>query len=144
MSPVKNKKWKVVRTIELNSSAEKVWEMVGGFYTLHLWHPDIQKTEISTDQTSTSAIRRVLTFPGQPTTTEELVFLDNQNFYYGYKWHAGAWGEAIKNYRAEIRVVEIEIGRRCVVQWTGHFEYTEDGLTQFYENGFAGLVKMFN
>jgi hypothetical protein len=138
------KKWKVVRTIELNSSAEKVWAMVGGFYTIHLWHPDIEKTEIGSDQTSMPELRRILTFPGQPTTTEELVFLDNQNFYYGYKWHAGPWGEAIKEYHAEIRVVEIEIGKRCLVQWTGHFLYTEDALTQFYENGFAGLVKMFN
>ena len=81
MASKKNKQWKVVRTIQLNSSAEKVWEMVGGFYTLHLWHPDIEKTDIGKDQTSISKIRRILTFPGQPTTTEELVFLDNDIFY---------------------------------------------------------------
>jgi hypothetical protein len=139
-----NKKWKVIRTIELNSSSEKVWAMVGGFYTLHLWHPDIQKTEIGLDQTSIPEIRRVLTFPGQPTTTEELVYLGNENRYYTYKWHSGPWGETFKEYHAEIRVVEIEIGKRCLVQWTGHFINEEDGLTQFYENGFSGLVKMFN
>ncbi len=144
MATKKNKRWKVVRTIQLNASAEKVWDMVGGFYTLHLWHPDIKKTEIGKNQTSSSQIRRILTFPGQPTTTEELVFLDNENFYYKYKWHAGAWGEMIKEYHAEIRVVEVEIGKRSMVQWTGHFLFTEDALTQFYENGFAGLVKMFN
>ena len=138
------KQWKIVRTVELNSAAEEVWNMVGGFYTLHLWHPDIQKTEIGTDQTSESAIRRILTFPGQPTTTEELVFMDNSQQYYTYKWHKGAWGEAIKNYHAEIRVIELEVDSRCLVQWTGHFIYTEDALTQFYENGFASLVKLFN
>lgn len=144
MSTNNNKKWKVVRTIELNSSAEKVWDMVGGFYTIHLWHPDIQKTEIGSDQTCSPEIRRILTFPGLPTTTEELVFADNPNYCYGYKWHAGAWGEAIKDYHAEIRVIETELDKRCMVQWTGHFVYQEDALTQFYENGFAGLVKLFN
>lgn len=140
----RSKQWKVVRTIELDAAAENVWATVGGFYTIHLWHPDIKKTQIGKDQVLMPQIRRILTFPGQPTTTEELVFMDNQNFCYGYKWHAGEWGEKIKEYRAEIRVVEIEVGKKCMVQWTGHFVYTEDALTQFYENGLAALVKKFN
>ena len=143
MATKKYKKWRVVRTIELNSSAESVWACVGGFYTLHLWHPDIKKTEIGKDQTSIPEIRRILTFPGQPTTTEELVFMDNKNFCYRYKWHAGKWGEMVKDYHAEIKVVELEIGKRCLVQWSSTFTYFEDALTQFYENGFAGLVKKF-
>ncbi len=143
MAVKKNKQWKVVRTIELNSSAEKVWNTVGGFYTLHIWHPDIKKTEIGKDQVLNPEIRRILTFPGQPTTTEQLVFMDNQHFYYGYKWHAGAWGETIKNYHSEIRVIEIEVDKKCMVQWTGHFFYTSDALSQFYENGLTSLLKRF-
>lgn len=144
MAVTKSRQWKVVCTIELNAAAETVWETVGGFYTLHLWHPDIKKTQIGKEQVLIPQIRRILTFPGHPTTTEELVFMDNQHFYYSYKWHAGEWGEKIKEYHSEIRVVEIEVGKRCLVQWTGHFRYTEDALTQFYENGFAALVKKFN
>lgn len=143
MPAKKNKKWRVVRTVELNSSAEKVWEAVGGFFTIHLWHPDIQKTQIGKDQTSIPQIRRILTFPGQPTTTEELVFMDNENFHYKYKWHAGEWGENVKDYHARIKVLEIETGKRCIVQWSSTFVYHEDALTQFYENGFGALVKKF-
>ncbi len=141
---MKNKRWKVVRTKVLEASAETIWEIVGGFYTLHLWHPDIQKTEIAAEQTSCKEIRRNLTFPGQPITTEQLVFMNNQDFYYGYKWFAGAWGEEIKEYHSEIRVVDLEVGKKCLMQWTGHFVYTKDALTEFYDNGLNALAQRFN
>jgi hypothetical protein len=143
MSNETEKNWRVVQTVELNAAAEEVWDLVGGFFTIHLWHPDISKTEIPEDQTSQHEIRRILTFPGQPVTVEQLVFIDNPNFYYRYKWHAGPWGEMVKNYHAEIKVVEIEIGKRCLVQWSSTFVYTEDALTQFYLNGFNALKKKF-
>lgn len=139
--PYKN--WRVVRTVELNAGAQEVWDLVGGFFTIHQWHPDIVETEILSNQTEMADIRRLLTFPGQPKTTEQLVFMDNENFHYRYKWHAGEWGEKVQHYVAEIKVLEIEIGQRCIVQWSSTFYYFEDALTQFYENGFAALVKKF-
>ena len=143
MSNQIEKNWRVVQTIELNASVEEVWDLVGGFFTIHLWHPDITQTQIPEDQTSQHEIRRILTFPGQPVTTEQLVFIDNPNFYYRYKWYAGPWGEMVKNYHAEIKVVEIEIGKSCLVQWSSTFLYTEDALTQFYLNGLNALKKKF-
>ena len=138
-----NRDWRVVRTVQLNSSADRVWDTGGGFFTIHLWHPDIIKTEIGSDQTSIPQVRRILTFPGQPTTTEQLVLMDNDSRYYRYKWHAGEWGERVQKYHAELRVVEIEIDKRCLVQWSSTFFYHEDALTQFYENGFGALKKKF-
>ena len=138
-----SRNWKVVRTVELDSSASNVWEVVGGFYTIHLWHPDIAKTEIPADQTAVPQLRRVLTFPGQPTTTEELVTMDNADFHYTYKWHAGEWGERVKNYIAHLRVFEVEQDKTCIVQWSATFTYTEDALTDFYCNGFRALQKRF-
>jgi len=137
------KNWRVVRTVELNAPAQEVWDLVGGFFNIHKWHPDIVQTEVPSDQTDVSAIRRFLTFPGQPKTTEELIFMDNENFHYRYKWHAGEWGEKVQRYFAEIRVLELELEKRCVVQWSSTFYYFEDALTQFYQNGFAALVKRF-
>ena len=32
---------------ELGATAQEVWDLIGGFYTLHTWHPDIHVTEIS-------------------------------------------------------------------------------------------------
>lgn len=138
------KHWRVVETVELNAAAKKVWDMVGGFFTLHKWHPDIVKTEVLSNQTEMADIRRLLTFPGQPKTTEQLIFMDNENFHYRYKWHAGEWGERVQQYVAEIKVVEVELDKRCIVQWSSKFYYFEDALTQFYQNGFAALVKHFD
>lgn len=135
--------WRVVQTVELGASAKTVWDVVGGFFTIHLWHPDITKTKVPVEQTDTKEIRRLLTFPGQPKTTEELVFMDNDDFHYRYKWHAGEWGERIQNYVAEIRVFDIDMGGRCIMLWSSTFRYTEDALSDFYWNGFRALQERF-
>ena len=137
------KDWRVVRTVELAAPAAEVWKLIGGFYTLHHWHPDITQTEIVPDQTDVPEIRRLLTFPGQPKTTEQLVMMDNANFHYTYKWHAGEWGENVKNYHADLQVFELDGGTSCVVRWFSTFSYPEDAITEFYQNGFKALVTRF-
>ena len=143
MSDKEYKDWRVVTTCELNASAAEVWDMVGGFYTLPKWHPDIAISEIPEEQHESGFIRRKLTFPGQPPTWEELVFVDNENMRYKYKWHKGKWGEMIQKYHAQIQVIEKEVGKSCIVQWSSTFYFSEDGLTQFYHNGFDGLIKLY-
>ena len=144
MTPQKRMKdWRVAQTVELGAPAKEVWDLIGGFYTIHLWHPDIQKTEVPGNQTDTGPLRRVLTFPGQPTTTEELIMMDNEGFHYTYHWHAGDWGERVQKYVASLRVFEIEDGKRCIAQWASTFYYFEDALHEFYWNGFRALQKRF-
>jgi hypothetical protein len=135
--------FRVVQCVELGASPDEVWAVVGGFYTIHQWHPDIQKTEVPADQTHTGPLRRELTFPGQPITVEELVVQDNPDRRYIYKWHAGAWGEMVKEYRAELRVFEIEPEKRCIVQWSSTFLFKEDAVSEFYWNGFRVLQQRF-
>jgi hypothetical protein len=137
------KHWHVVQAVELGGPARDVWELIGGFYTIHLWHPDITRTEVPPDQTQTAALRRLLTFPGQPKTTEELVMMDNDGFHYRYKWHAGQWGENVKNYVADLRVFDLSMAQRSVVQWSSTFDYSEDALSGFYLNGFRVLQERF-
>jgi hypothetical protein len=139
----RNRNWRVVSTVELDSPADRVWNMVGGFFTIHLWHPAITKTEIGSDQTSIPELRRIMTFPGQPKATEQLVLMDNENLYYRYKWHAGPWGEQVQKYHSELRVIETVIGKQCLVKWSSTFFYHEDALTQFYQDGFEVLKKKF-
>jgi hypothetical protein len=143
MADAQIKQWREVQTVELGAPASKVWEVVGGFYTIHKWHPDITQTEIVPQQTEIHAIRRLLTFPGQPKTTEQLIMMDNEGFHYRYRWYSGDWGEKVQDYFAEIRVFEIAMGKKCIVQWSSTFRYTEDALSQFYWNGFNSLLKMF-
>ncbi len=135
--------WYVAQSVELGASASEVWDVIGGFYTIHKWHPDIVLSEVPAGQTDTNALRRELTFPGQPTTTEELIMMDNANFHYTYRWHAGPWGEQVQKYVASIRVIDIEDGQRCIVQWSSTFYYFEDALHDFYWNGFRALQARF-
>lgn len=141
--PQEHRRWHVVRSTELHAPATAVWEVVGGFFNIHTWHPDITATEFTPDQLSVSSLRRVLTFPGQPKTTEQLISIDNLEMTYSYKWVAGAWGEAVQDYSATIRVVATDMDKRSLVQWESTFCFTEDAVSKFYENGFRVLRERF-
>ncbi len=143
MASNKYRTWQVLQTVELGAPAATVWDVVGGFFTIHTWHPDIKSTEVSKEQTQWPAIRRILTFPGQPKTTEELIVLDPRDYRYTYKWHAGEWGERIQQYSAEIRVFDLAMKKRSVMQWSSTFYYFEDALSEFYGNGFKALQQRF-
>jgi Polyketide cyclase / dehydrase and lipid transport len=137
------KQWHVVQTVELGAPAQTVWDLVGGFFTIHKWHPDIAATEVLEDQTDLSAIRRRLTFPGQPKTIEELILMDNDDFHYRYKWHAGEWGERVQHYVASLRIIESEMSKHCIVQWSSTFVCDRDAVSDFYRNGFHALQSRF-
>lgn len=138
-----DKHWHVIRSAVLGGPPEPIWELIGGFYNIHLWHPDITETEVPPDQTRHSALRRILTFPGQPKTVEQLVSVDNADFHYRYKWHAGQWGEEVKNYHASLRVLAGDLGRTSIVQWESTFDHPSDAISDFYLHGFAALEKRF-
>ncbi len=142
-APTRYRHWHVVRTVELRTPAAAVWDVIGGFYTIHEWHPDIVKTEVPPEQTQTRQLRRILTFPGLPTTTEELVSMDNEDFHYRYKWHAGQWGEEVKDYKASLRVFSGDLDRTCIVQWESTFKHPTDAISDFYRHGFEALERLF-
>ena len=136
------KDWRVVKSVELGASAKEVWDVIGGFFTIHEWHPDITELEVLKEQTETRQIRRLLTFPGQPKAIEELVMMDNDNFHYRYKWHWGQWGEEIHKYYSDLQVIDLE-GGTSMVQWVATFYYKEDAISDFYQRGFDELLKRF-
>lgn len=135
--------WKVIRTVELGAPQEAVWGVIGGFYTIHLWHPDILLTEIPEEQATTTQLRRVLTFPRQPKTIEELQWMDNDDCAYGYKWYSGQWGEEVKNYHAVLRVFAGDLNQSSIVQWSSEFDHPTDAISAFYLHGFAALRQRF-
>ncbi len=136
------KDWRVVQTVELGATAEQVWDVIGGFFTIHEWHPDITALDVLDEQTETRQIRRLLTFPGQPQAIEELVSMDNEDHHYRYKWHAGEWGSTIHKYYSDLRVFDTN-GGRSTVQWIATFYYKEDAISDFYQSGFRELQKRF-
>lgn len=139
----KDRAWRITESVELGAPASEVWKIVGGFFNLHNWHPDIAKTEIPSNQTEITPLRRLLTFPGQPVTTEELIFMDNERFHYRYKWFAGEWGEQVRNYVAEIQLFDLPESNRCSFQWSSTFNNPEDAITEFYQKGFHALRQRF-
>ena len=143
MNHQQDRAWRIVESVELGASATTVWELVGGFFNLHTWHPDIEKTEIPKNQTDVNELRRILTFPGQPVTVEELVYMDNERYHYRYKWHQGEWGEVVRNYVAEIRLFDLPESNRCSFQWSSTFNNPENAISEFYNNGFRELEKRF-
>lgn len=142
-NPAITRHWNVTRTVELGASQRDLWQVIGGFYTIHQWHPDIKRIEIPEAQTTTRELRRVLTFEGQPKTIEELVSMDDDECCYRYKWHAGAWGQEVKNYHATLRVFAGDLDRTCIVQWSSEFDHQTDAISAFYENGFRELSARF-
>ena len=136
------KDWRVVKATELGATAAEVWAVIGGFYTIHEWHPDITELAVVGEQTETRQLRRLLTFPGQPKAIEELVSMNNEDYHYRYKWHAGEWGEMIHKYHSSLRVFDIE-GGHSMIQWVATFYYKEDAISDFYQRGFDELLKRF-
>lgn len=134
--------WRVVQSIEIGATAEEVWDVIGGFFTIHEWHPDIERVDVPDNQTSMRQMRRILTFPGQPHSQEELVSLDNANCHYQYKWHSGDWGERIQKYYSDLRAFDVG-ENRSVVQWVARFYYNADGISEFYRNGLLALQQRF-
>jgi len=49
----------------------------------------------------------------------------------------------VRNYRASIRLFDVDHGHACIMQWVSTFDYTEDALTEFYWNGFRALQERF-
>ena len=137
------KHWKVVTSCMLKASAEEVWDMVGGFYTINNWCPDISDSGVQRGQSNDRDIRRKIIFPGQPAAWEQLTYMDNENMKYRYKWYKGPWGEMIQQYHSEIEVIEVKPGKMCLMKWTGWFYYKEDAITTFYHNGYKFLIDRF-
>jgi hypothetical protein len=138
------KEWKVVKTVTLNASAKAVWKEIGGFFNMHIWHPDITRTTILPDQLDVNAIRRQKTLKGQPNVLEQLTFFDNEKMYYRYKGYKGPWGEKVRDYCAEFRIIETKPDEQCMVVWSSTFFYRKDVVSKFYKRGLKALKKRFN
>ncbi len=67
---IADRAWQIVRMVELGAPAREMRQVVGEFYTIHTCHPNIELMETPEDQDAQSTLGRILTFPGQPRTTE--------------------------------------------------------------------------
>ena len=133
---------KVNMNTNLAVSAERLWEMIGGFNALADWHPAIEKSELEQDGT----IRR-LSLMGGGSIVEQLEKMDDDGRVYRYSILESPL--PVANYTAEIKVRDNEDGT-STVEWSSEFN-TKDAsevdatkaIQDIYEAGFENLKKMF-
>lgn len=127
---------KVVETIVINASPEKVWAMVGDFQGLHNWHPDVVSTEMNGENRVLSLAQSEEDKNAEKdvsTITEELKKLDNEKMTIKYKIVDMSSDKTVSykeikydvptipvhNYLGTITVKAVDGGSE--VTWTGKF-----------------------
>src|SRR5262249_55534415 len=101
-------------SIELPVSAEKVWQLIGGFNSLPDWSPNIP-----TSETTEGGRVRHLAISNGETVVERLEKFDNAARSYSYSIVQGPF--PITDYLATISVHDKAGGNGCVVDWSGTF-----------------------
>ncbi|AZQ52848.1 SRPBCC family protein [Burkholderia cenocepacia] len=128
--------------IEIAASADRVWELIGGFGSLPDWLPYIPASELSEG----GRVRR-LANPAGDAIVERLVAFDEAQRSYTYAILAAPF--PVVGYRSTLRVRE-RGPNASTVEWSGTF--TPHGATDeeavrlfrgIYEDGLAELAKRF-
>lgn len=102
---------KASRNKRYDVSADDMWKRIGGWGTMHEWHPAVTATEVSDDGS-----RRTLTLGDGATILEGLVEEGEHSYTYRFE----ETPLPVKDYTATISVRED--GDGCVVDWEGSFE----------------------
>src|SRR5262249_21510485 len=130
-------------SIDLAASADKVWQLIGGFNSLPDWSPNIPRSET----TEGGRVRHVATSNGV-TIVERLEKFDNAARSYSYSIVQAPF--PITDYLATISVHPKAGGYGCVVDWSGTFIATgvsdseASKLAQgLFEDGLNALVARF-
>jgi hypothetical protein len=139
----------ITLSVELGSSAEKVWSVVGDFNGLPAWHPWVESSVL--EPAAGGVGRRVTNVggaAGRRELTERLVFFDSSTREYAYTIIAGP--APFVDYVGRLRVVPRD-SERCVFEFVGRFnpapgstaaEATER-IRTFYEAGLENLPRLF-
>ena len=107
---------KVAMTQKLAAAADEVWNRIGGFSTIHEWHPAIEHLEA--EGTGVGSTRN-LTIAGGISVVERLVAEDGADRTYTYEMLEAPL--PVKDYVATIRVND-DGGGASIVEWTSTFE----------------------
>ena len=105
---------KVSLNTRLGVSADKAWELIGGFNALPDWHPAVEKSELEKE-----GQERILTLAGGGRIVERLERSDDAERVYSYSILNSPL--PVANYKATIRVRDTE-GGACDVEWSSEFD----------------------
>ena len=107
---------RVAMTQKLSASADQVWSRIGGFSTLHEWHPAVEKSEV--DGAGAGA-KRNLFLAGGANLIERLDAEDADGRSYTYTILESPL--PVANYQAVIKVVDNGDGS-STVDWSSNFD----------------------
>lgn len=136
-------------SVELGSSADTVWSVVGNFNGLPEWHPWVEASVL--EPAAGGVGRRVTNVgvtAGRRELTERLVFFDSAAREYAYTIIAGP--APFTDYVGRFRVIP-RGAERCMFEFVGRFNpapgktETEaaERIRSFYEAGLANLPRLF-
>lgn len=136
-------------SVELGSSADTVWAVVGNFNGLPDWHPGVESSVL--EPVPGGVGRRVTNVggtAGRRELTERLVFFDSAAREYAYTIIAGP--APFTDYVGRFRVVP-RGAERCMFEFAGRCKpapgktETEaaERIRSFYEAGLANLPRLF-
>lgn len=144
---------KVTETIEINASAEKVWDIIKDFGVAHTWLPMVEATE--SEGGNEPGATRILTLGPDVKVYETLKTYNADKMMYKYKIPVDTHDVKIlpvNNYSATISVEAN--GEGSIVSWKGAFyrgypnndpppelndETAVKAVTALYKAGLAGL-----
>ena len=134
---------KISMSTKVGVSAEKVWELIGGFGALADWHPAVAKSELEEED---GATMRTLHLVGGGIIRERLERSDDEARTYTYSIVESPL--PVANYSATIRVSGE--GDDCTVEWSSDFNSqgapendAVNAIQGIYQAGFDSLQKIF-
>ena len=132
---------KVSMSTDLKVSADKAWELIGGFNALPDWHPAVEKSELEE-----AGQTRRLSLAGGGTIVEKLESSDDGARTYSYTIVSGPL--PVANWTSTIRVTGQ--GDDCTIEWSSEFEAAgapeNDAVAAMqgvYQAGLDNLKKLF-
>ncbi|CAF1439595.1 unnamed protein product [Rotaria sordida] len=137
------KRFNVIQTVQIPASADIVWNLIGGFFDIHKWHPQILATEMD-DQQPMPIKRRIIFANEMIDTIEQLDFLDNRRREYQYINVGGNGGKLVQNFKSKLHVIEDNNGQSSIVSWSGSFDSYNDVVSDFYRIGLNSLAGLFS
>lgn len=135
----------VEETMDLQSSAQDVWGVIGDFGALAGWHPAAVSCEVNT---SGDAAIRTISIPGGGTLVEKLESLDNDLMTQSYSIMSGPL--PVAGYLSTLTVRPVSQDK-CTVIWSGRFEASgapdavaEKVVRGIYTAGLSALKERFD
>ncbi|UJR19268.1 hypothetical protein I4U23_022397 [Adineta vaga] len=134
------KHFNVIQTIRIGNTVGIVWNLIGRFFYIHKWHPNISMTDQIDEQT------RRISFNGHiiGDSIEQLEILDNQKREYQFRNIGGNFGKLIENYQSKLSVIEDDNGRSSIVLWSCSFDSHYDFITDFYRIGLDSVNSLLS